>query len=302
MTSRRSGCLLAVLTALFLGGQAWAILWGLTALFCPIVALAITAGGTLAAAAGGACMGWKAGRHEVLKRWADLREVAHVRKELGLDYERNLPEWQMRRFFPLPLFDSPVSRKFGHVMSSTAGEGRVLLFGYEPTISRGPVILFPDVGLPEFELHPRKWWDFQGKGLRFDPEELPDEAGQELMRSFTGSYLVEALEEEEVRQLFSMEKVAFLAGHPGWEVQSYAGHLAMYKGRKKVPLQKRPALFREALALARLFHPPLGTDDGPWARRAGPSAGQIQTKPSRFGNSPHPGPGPASDGRFVNSE
>jgi hypothetical protein len=296
VTSRRYSCLAAAVVALVLGGLAWIFLPGLGTARPYFV---------LAAAAGGACMGWKVGRHEMRKRWAELRVVARVRKELNLDYQRDVPERRMRRYFSLPLLDAQGWRRFRHVMSGPAGEGSVLLFDYEPygqeTNTSRTVILFPDVGLPEFEMRPRRVWDFLGKGIRFHPEELPDEAGQELMRSFTGSYLVEALEEEEVRRLFSMEKIAFLVGHPGWKVQSYTGHLAMYKGRKKVPLQERPALFREALALARLFHPPLCPED-PWGGRTMPAPWRIRQKPARFKDRSRPEPGPASDERFVGFE
>jgi hypothetical protein len=309
MTSRRFGGLSTALVALALG-----------VLVCFVAAAAGAPGGlpfTLAVIAVWSYLAWRNTREETHNPyWEELRVRRRVREELGvvlhrveadqalrarvreelrLDYERKVPAKRMRRYFSLPLFDSRSS--LGDVMSGRAGEGQALLFDY-----RGrTVILFPDVGLLEFELHPPRRWDFRGQGVGFDSEELLDEAGRQLMRDFTRSYTVEALEGEEVRRLFSMEKVAFLAGHPGWEVQSYGGHLLLCKGRKKAPLQERPALFREALALASLFHPPLGAE-GPWAGRAGPSAGQIQTKPSHLGDSPRPGPGPASDGRFVSSE
>jgi hypothetical protein len=286
MTSRRFGGLSTALVALALGALVWLM-----------AAASGVPGGysvLLALVAVGAYLDWKHRQYERHQRWADLRVVARVRKELGLAYERNLPEKRMRRYFSLPLFDSRSS--FGHLMSGPAGEGRVLLFDY-----RGrTVILFPDVGLPEFELRPPRRWGFLGQPVRFDPEELPDEVGRQLMRFFTRFYTVESPNEGEVRPLFSREKVCFFVGHPGWEVQSYAGHLLLFKGRKKVPLGLRPALFREALALARQFHPPL-CPECPWAGRTVPASWGIQLKPARF-KGPRPMPGPSRDERFVSSE
>jgi hypothetical protein len=298
MTSRRYSCLAAVVVALVLGGLAWIFLPGLGTARPYFV---------LAAAAGGACLGWKVGREVMRKRWAELRVVARVRKELGLKYERKVSERRMRRYFSLPLLDAQGWRRFRHVMSGPAGKGSVLLFDCDLVSDRKylsrTVVLFPDVGLPEFELHPRRFWEFLSKRVRvrFYPEELPDDRGQRIIRAFMAWYTVEALEEGEVRRLFSTEKVSFFIWHPGWEVQSYGGHLLLCKDRKKVPLQQRPALFREALALAGLFHPPLCPED-PWAGRATPTPWRIRQKPARFKDRARPGPGPASDDRFVGFE
>jgi hypothetical protein len=298
VTSRRLLWLSAGVGALALGGPAG------------ILVMASEDTGTwpffLIAVALGACVGWKTAWKEMRKRWAELRVVARIGKELGLACERSVPEKRMRRYFALPLFDMLHGwRRFRHVMSGPVGEGSVLLFDYEPVSPQNnaarTVILFPDVGLPEFEMRPRKVWHFLGKGLHFHPEELLDEFGRQLMRQFSSAYTVEAMEEEAVRGLFSMEKVALLAGHPGWVVQSYGGHLLLCKGRKKVPLQERPALFREGLALAGLFHPPLCPED-PWGGRATPAPWRIRQKPTRFKDLPRPGPGPSSDDRFVGFE
>jgi hypothetical protein len=142
------------------------------------------------------------------------------------------------------------------------------------------VVLLPEAGLPAFELRPRRFHQrllLQGIGwtkLDFDPAQAVTHDDAETVSAFIKAYTVSlhneilsavvarsdagerpgwhdgSAPEQDVRRLFTPAAMRVLIQWPGWSVESYGGHLALWRNDDWfVPADERPARVAEALAI-----------------------------------------------------
>ena len=186
---------------------------------------------------GGAAVGWfvlALARAEG-KRTEALSQAASA---LGLVFEPRGDLDLLRATADLPLFNRGRSRQVRNVMRGrAAGEGDIKIFDYRYTTGGGKnshtwrqtVALFPaGDGLPDFVLAPENIFHRIGKLFGYQDVDFDEN------REFSSRYLLRGRDETAIRAAFTSDRLAFLAGEPGWTIEARSGHLAVYKARRRV--------------------------------------------------------------------
>lgn len=149
----------------------------------------------------------------------------------------------------LPLFRHGHSKKVRNVMTGRAGDAEVKLFDYRYTTGSGKqshtwaqsVALFPaGRGLPDFVLAPENV--FHRIGQLFGYQDIDFEQNAE----FSSRYLLRGRDETAIRAAFGDDRLAFLAGEPGWTIEVFNDFLAVYRAGKRCKPGEVQAFFSEA--------------------------------------------------------
>jgi hypothetical protein len=205
------------------------------------------------------------------RRSRSLRDDLHgVAGELGLAYEEGQVEVALEARPRTSLL-----AQWGRCENRLSGMNdgvRAQMFELT-TISKGgdsavhrpwTVVLFEQTRLPVFACFPNTWWTLQDRSVMtpvsFDPA-VGDETTREAVAGFQKAYQVclhdtaRRSDEDEVRQLFRAPRLAVLARHPGWAVESADGCL-VFARRGIASASDRAALWREAGELRRALLAP----------------------------------------------
>lgn len=242
----------------------WAVLFALTVggpVFLFVALVTPTRTGFLVAEAvtlAGAILGGLVGWHDHVRRWAKVRLVVRVRRELGFEYRAKVPPKELEPFRSLHLFQS-----HRHIPATDWMQGfwhgeSVLLFdfvisgGSQATRTAGQaVVLFPEsaAGFPVFHLRPRNpLRDFLGDDVSFDAAAVEEGEQRQSIERFTKSYVVVSQDEAGVRHHFTASVLHVLADQTGWVIESDGRHLMVMRA-EDTPLGERPAYLEKAFAL-----------------------------------------------------
>ena len=153
----------------------------------------------------------------------------------------------------LPLFSKGHGRKVKNAMEGTTADRRVTLLDYTYVTGSGrsqqthrqTVAVFPAGarGLPDFTLAPENF--FHKIGQMFGYQDI-DFDGDE---AFSNAYLLRGQDEAAIRSALNAVVRSFLAGSPGWTVQTQQGAAAVFKGERRCKPAELPSLLADALRI-----------------------------------------------------
>ncbi len=188
-------------------------------------------------------------RHE-RNRVDAMRAVART---MGFSFEDTLGDRAPERFGELPLFARGRRRHADSVMAGTLAGEPAVAFDYSYVVGSGKnnrtfkqtVALFPtkDRALPDFELAPENF--LHKLGQVFGYQDLDFQENEEFSRR----YLLRGADEDAIRRAFNATVLAFLAGRPGWSVQTRAGTAAVFRAGTRCKPDQLPAFLADALLI-----------------------------------------------------
>ena len=153
----------------------------------------------------------------------------------------------------LPLFEKGHGRRTKNGMEGTTADRRVILLDYTYVTGGGKsqqthrqtVTVFPDGarGLPDFTLAPENF--FHKIGQAFGYQDI-DFDGDD---AFSSAYLLRGEDEAAIRSALNPVARSFLAGTPGWTVQTQQGAAALFKGERRCKPPELPAFLADALRI-----------------------------------------------------
>jgi hypothetical protein len=195
-----------------------------------------------------------AGHRAEKQRTEQLRAVA---SRLGLEFSPESQPQLVERLAHFDLFSQGSSRGVWNVMDGRAGNVKVQLFDYQYVTGGGrcfqtwtqTVLLFESarLQLPAFSLRPQGAWD--GIAALFGQQDIELEASPE----FSKAYLLQGLDEDQVRAIFSESAVAYCTRHPDLCVEGWGKQLVYYhKGRRMKPTEI-PGFLQEGLDVLDLW-------------------------------------------------
>jgi hypothetical protein len=157
----------------------------------------------------------------------------------------------------LPVFNHGHAKRAVRMMRGTLAGRNAAIFDYKYTTGSGKsqhvhlhtVVLFPEggAGLPAFTLGPENFLHrFAGMfGYQdIDFPEFPD---------FSKHYLLRGADEPAIREAFNSTVLAFLGGTTGWQVQSNAAQLAVFREGSFAKPELMPSYAADALRIAGFF-------------------------------------------------
>jgi hypothetical protein len=174
--------------------------------------------------------------------------MARASETIGFAFAPKGHPGDLKALADLPLFGSGHSRKVRNLMTGRMGAVGARLFDYQYTVGGGKhshtwrqtVALIPaPPGLPDFVLAPENI--FHKVGQRFGYQDIDFDHSPE----FSSRYLLRGADETAIRAAFSPDRLAFLAGQPGWTVESRGGYLGVYRAGKRCRPEDLPTLFAD---------------------------------------------------------
>jgi len=196
-----------------------------------------------------------AGRLAERQRTEQLRAVA---SRLGLDFSPESQPQLVERLAHFQLFLQGHSGKAWNVMDGLAGTVKVQLFDHSYMIGsdsqlvhtwRQTVLLFESarLQLPAFSLRPEGAWD--GVAGLFGQQDIELEASPEFSRA----YVLQGLDEDQVRAIFSEPAVAYCNRHPDLYVEGWGQQLIYYHKGRRMKSEEIPGFFQEGLDVLDLW-------------------------------------------------
>ncbi|HSK10273.1 MAG TPA: hypothetical protein VK911_11915 [Vicinamibacterales bacterium] len=171
--------------------------------------------------------------------------MARASETIGFAFTPKGDPGELKARADLPLFGNGHSRKVRNVMTGRMGGVEAQLFDYQYTVGGGKhshtwrqtVALLPaPPGLPDFVLAPENI--FHKVGQRFGYQDIDFDHSPE----FSSRYLLRGTDETAIRAAFSQDRLAFLAGQPGWTVESRGAYLGIYRAGKRCRPEDLPGL------------------------------------------------------------
>lgn len=154
---------------------------------------------------------------------------------------------------PMPLFERGHGKSAKNAMRGELAGHACTIFDYKYTVGGGKnshtyqqtVVLFPQgvAGLPDFELAPENV--FHKFGQVFGYQDIDFEHNEE----FSKLYLLRGENEAAIRAGFTATVLAYLAGQPGWSVQTRGGAALLFRSGKRSKPEELPAFVAETLQI-----------------------------------------------------
>jgi hypothetical protein len=155
--------------------------------------------------------------------------------------------------FALPLFEQGHGRRVKNAMEGETADRRVSVMDYTFVTGGGKsqhthrqtVVVFPDGarGLPDFTLAPENFLHRIGQVFGYQDIDFDgDEA-------FSSAYLLRGEDETAIRAALNPVVRSFLAGAPGWTVQTKQGAAALFKAEQRCKPPELPAFLADALRI-----------------------------------------------------
>jgi hypothetical protein len=196
-----------------------------------------------------------AGRLAERQRTEQLRVVAG---RLGLEFSPESQPQLVERLAHFQPFLEGQSGKAWNVMHGLAGGVKVQLFDHKYTTGGDSrishtwtqtVLLFESarLQLPAFSLRPQGAWD--GVADLFGQQDIELEASPE----FSKAYVLQGLDEDQVRAIISEPAVAYCNRHPDLWVEGWGGQLVYYHKGCRMKSEEIPGFFQEGLDVLDLW-------------------------------------------------
>lgn len=199
---------------------------------------------TVVAAIG--AIGYAVHRHEK-RRTEAMQAVCHKLGFRWAGQRKGSPE------SPLPLFNRGHSHRIKHAMAGEVAGQNVTVMEYRYVIGSGKnqtsynqtVVLLPEggSGLPDFELAPENVFHKLGQVFGYQDIDFAEN------EKFSSQYLLRGDDEAAIRRVFNGAVLAFLAGRPGWTVQSRAAEAVVFRARKTCKPEGIPTFLADALQI-----------------------------------------------------
>lgn len=153
----------------------------------------------------------------------------------------------------LPIFDRGHGRKTTNVMEGELAGHAVTVMDYRYVTGGGKnsqthhqtLALFPAgaAGLPDFELAPENILHKLGQVFGYQDLDFPEN------EEFSKRYLLRGADEGAIRRTFNATVLAFLAGKPGWSVQTRGGAAVLFQARTRCKPDQLPSFLADALQI-----------------------------------------------------
>lgn len=185
--------------------------------------------------------------YQAKKRRDSMQQVAAA---MGFTYRESMDDLPDSS---LPLFNRGRSQEASNVLTGElAGHPAMALdFSYvtgsgkNRTTHHQTVALFPNggEGLPAFELSPENIFHKIGQAFGYQDIDFPEH------EEFSKRYLLRGEKEDDIRKVFNSEVLAFLAGKPGWSVETRGRALAVFRAERRVKPEEIPVFLADALTI-----------------------------------------------------
>ena len=181
-------------------------------------------------------------------------QLEKVGQELKLNFYPSDPHRQLRRQFALfYLFDKGRNRRISnYIEGERENDVHIAIFDYQYSLGRGrrsklvkqsvAHLSSEHLHTPVFRLHPEGIWKklehtiFQKQDIDFSSHPV-----------FSDAYQLTGPEEEEIREYFNEERLAFFGAHTGWNMEVFPHRILIYKDGVRLKPKDIPAFLRESM-------------------------------------------------------
>jgi len=177
--------------------------------------------------------------------------------ELGLPFFPNGDVALQQSLSEFPLFKRGHSRKTKNMLRSEAGDIEIAIFDYRFVTGHGKhrrkhtqsVIYYrsPTLALADFAIQPESFMHKIGSSIGFQDIDFPAHP------EFSDKYLLRGIDEQQVRDLFTDERIAFFLNKETICVQGNSNQMIMYRRRKRIMPEDVDDFMAEGLKVYSLF-------------------------------------------------